>query len=135
SSVLQKALREQGSFLRRKGLGAIKQIVGPNPVYGPEGHFHGAVPVYSEIRRIALFPVLQLRNQLPCISLFLRQKKDLPACQEMVKPAELPGNLDVRRILQVNLRDILKINGTPPATAFEILMPVDVFPEANGPGT
>ena len=76
-----------------------EKVVTPDPIDRPDGDLHGTVPVHAMIGFILLDPIFALLNEFTGVLFVMTQPVSHSEFGEVITPAQLPGNFDVRIVV------------------------------------
>src|SRR6185436_11487761 len=96
---------------------------GPDPADSPKGDIHRARPVHAVGVWVLGDPVRDLVDELLRVTLVTRQPVRLTQRDGMLKPAEFPWHLDVRRTVQLGVLNRVTVLPRPFAAGLEIGTP------------
>ena len=110
---------------------AVEDAEEPGPAQDPERRLHRGGPVHGLRVRIGVDPALEHRAHGFGVALFAREQVRLARRHQPLEPREIPGHLDVARIVRVHIDDVAHVAVWPGDARLVVPQPVDVRPEIH----
>ena len=115
----------------RPGAAAVEHAEEPRPAQDPERRLHRGGPVHGLRVRIGIDPALEHRAHGFGVALVAREQVRLARWHQPLEPREIPGHLDVARVVRVHVDDVAHVAAWPGDARLVVPQPVDVRPEIH----
>src|SRR5207249_780779 len=99
------------------------EIEAPDPAHRPQRDVHRTRPVDAVGVRVGGDPVARFGDEFLRVPILAGDPEGLTETREVLAAAQLPGNLDVSRPIELVVRDVAAILQRPRSVGLEVRMP------------